>query len=186
MDKLPLNIADIRRKLAGTSGREYWKGLEEIAERPEFTDYLHDEFPRLAALWERQIDRRTVLKLMAGSVAFATAGLAGCSRPIGEIVPYVNMPEGEIPGEPMYYATSFTLGGYARGVIAESYTGRPTFVEGNKKHPSSHRPGAGRCCGRPRPAPPPRPPRSRGRRGCPSGAPSGRQHGRRRPGHRRQ
>ncbi|HET7371292.1 MAG TPA: TAT-variant-translocated molybdopterin oxidoreductase [Gammaproteobacteria bacterium] len=137
MDKLPLNIADIRRKLAGTSGREYWKGLEEIAERPEFTDYLHDEFPRLAALWDRQIDRRTVLKMMAGSVAFATAGLAGCSRPIGEIVPYVNMPEGEIPGEPMYYATSFTLGGYARGVIAESYTGRPTFVEGNKKHPAS-------------------------------------------------
>ncbi|HET6726009.1 MAG TPA: TAT-variant-translocated molybdopterin oxidoreductase [Gammaproteobacteria bacterium] len=134
-DKLDLDA--IRKKLAGTRGREYWKGLEEVAEKPEFTQFLHAEFPRLGALWERQLDRRTLLKLMGGSVAFAAAGLAGCSRPIGVMVPYVNMPEGEIPGKPMYFATSLTLGGDARGVIAKSYTGRPTFVEGNRDHPAS-------------------------------------------------
>ncbi|HET8552911.1 MAG TPA: TAT-variant-translocated molybdopterin oxidoreductase [Gammaproteobacteria bacterium] len=127
----------IREKLAGTRGREYWKGLEQVAETPEFDEFLHAEFPRLAAMWDRKINRRTLLKLMGGSVAFAAAGLAGCSRPIGVIVPYVNMPEGEIPGKPMYFATSLTLGGHARGVIAESYTGRPTFVEGNREHPAS-------------------------------------------------
>ncbi|HET7306978.1 MAG TPA: TAT-variant-translocated molybdopterin oxidoreductase [Gammaproteobacteria bacterium] len=132
-----INLATIRKKLAGTRGREYWKGLEQVAETPEFDEFLHAEFPRLAAMWDRKIDRRTLLKLMGGSVAFAAAGLAGCSRPIGVIVPYVNMPEGEIPGKPMYFATSLTLGGHARGVIAESYTGRPTFVEGNQEHPAS-------------------------------------------------
>lgn len=132
-----LDLAAIRKKLAGTRGRAYWKGLEQVAETPEFGEFLHAEFPRLAALWERRIDRRTLLKFMAGSVAFAAAGLAGCSRPIGEIVPYVNMPEGEIPGEAKYFATSLTLGGYGRGVLATSYTGRPTFVQGNAAHPAS-------------------------------------------------
>lgn len=137
--KLPpsINLEDIRKKLAGTRGREYWKGLEQVAETPEFEEFLHAEFPRLGALWERRIDRRTLLKLMGGSVAFAAAGLAGCSRPVGTIVPYVNMPEGEIPGKPMYFATSLTLGGHARGMIAESHTGRPTFIQGNREHPAS-------------------------------------------------
>jgi molybdopterin-containing oxidoreductase family iron-sulfur binding subunit len=132
-----LNLEAIRKKLADTRGREYWKGLEQVAEAPEFEQFLHAEFPRIGALWERQIDRRTLLKLIGGSVAFAAAGLAGCSRPVGTIVPYVNMPEGEVPGNPKYFATSLTLGGHARGVIAKSHTFRPTFVEGNREHPAS-------------------------------------------------
>ncbi|HET7674937.1 MAG TPA: TAT-variant-translocated molybdopterin oxidoreductase, partial [Gammaproteobacteria bacterium] len=137
-DRAPLDLAAIRARLEGRGGREYWRSLEEIAEIPGFDAFVESEFPRLAPLWQRQIDRRTLLKLMAGSVAFAaTAGLAGCGRPIGEIVPYVNMPEGEIPGRPMIFATSLTLDGRARGVLAKSYTGRPTFVEGNAAHPGS-------------------------------------------------
>ncbi len=132
-----LDLASIREKLAGTRGREYWKGLEEVAETPEFEQFLQAEFPRIGALWERQIDRRTLLKMIGGSAVFAAAGLAGCSRPVGTIVPYVNMPEGEVPGKPKYFATSLTLGGDARGVIARSNTFRPTFVEGNREHPAS-------------------------------------------------
>jgi Fe-S-cluster-containing dehydrogenase component len=47
-----------------------------------------------------------------------------------------HMPEKIIPGKPLYYATSMPLpGGYAEGLIVETYEGRPTKVEGNPLHP---------------------------------------------------
>ena len=46
--------------------------------------------------------------------SLALAGLTGCTRmPNTEIVPYVKQPENVVPGRPMFYATAFTLGGYA-------------------------------------------------------------------------
>ena len=81
-------------------------------------------------------DRREFLKLMGASLALA--GAAACHRdPIEPIVPYVRMPEGVVPGRPLFYATALTRGGFARGVLVESHTGRPTKVEGNPDHPAS-------------------------------------------------
>ena len=81
-----------------------------------------------------EISRRAALKLFA---AGAAASLAGCSRPNEEILPYVDMPEGMVAGEPQYYATSLALGGYARGVIVKAVDGRPIKVSGNPRHPAS-------------------------------------------------
>jgi molybdopterin-containing oxidoreductase family iron-sulfur binding subunit len=57
--------------------------------------------------------------------------------PITEIVPYVRQPENVVPGRPMFYATAFTLSGYASPILVESHLFRPTKVEGNPQHPAS-------------------------------------------------
>ena len=80
------------------------------------------------------LNRRLALQLLANSVA---ASMASCSRPTNEIIPYVNMPERIVPGEPLKFATSMALSGYGRGVIGITYEGRPTKLEGNPLHPAS-------------------------------------------------
>ena len=70
--------------------------------------------------------------------SIALAGLTGCTRqPTEQIFPYVKAPEELVPGEPLFYATAHVHGGYARGILAESYEGRPTKIEGNELHPAS-------------------------------------------------
>ncbi|HVZ54973.1 MAG TPA: 4Fe-4S ferredoxin, partial [Pseudolabrys sp.] len=82
----------------------------------------------------RDFDRRTALKFLAGGIALP---LAGCGKPAEEIVPYVDMPEGLLPGEPMKFATTLALGGYGRGALVSTIDGRPIKVEGNPRHPAS-------------------------------------------------
>lgn len=81
-----------------------------------------------------EIDRRSALKMLA---AAASTLMTGCSRPEEEIIPYVNMPEGLVAGEPMRFATTFKLSGYGRGFFATSIDGHPTKIEGNPRHPFS-------------------------------------------------
>ena len=44
---------------------------------------------------------------------------------------------GDDPGRPIYYATTWVLAGRAMGVLAATYDGRPTKIEGNPLHPNS-------------------------------------------------
>ncbi|HEX7021560.1 MAG TPA: TAT-variant-translocated molybdopterin oxidoreductase, partial [Trueperaceae bacterium] len=133
----PLDLSAIRERLAGTSGKTYWRSLDELADSPEFQDYLLKEFPRQAAPLEGSLNRRDFVKLLGASLALA--GLTSCANPEPreKIVPYVRQPEEVIPGKPLYFATAITRGGYARGVLVESHTGRPTKIEGNPDHPAS-------------------------------------------------
>jgi molybdopterin-containing oxidoreductase family iron-sulfur binding subunit len=130
-----IQIATLRARLAGATGKTYWRGLEELAETAEFQDLLRHEFPRGADLWQASLSRRTFLRLMGASLALA--GLTSCGRPREQIVPYVRQPEQIVPGKPLFYATALTLGGYATGVLVESHEGRPTKIEGNPRHPAS-------------------------------------------------
>jgi molybdopterin-containing oxidoreductase family iron-sulfur binding subunit len=81
-----------------------------------------------------EIRRRDALKLIASGLALS---LAGCSRPEEKIIPYVDMPEFLVAGEPQFYATALPLAGFARGVIVEAVDGRPTKIAGNPRHPAS-------------------------------------------------
>ncbi|HEX9760023.1 MAG TPA: TAT-variant-translocated molybdopterin oxidoreductase, partial [Candidatus Acidoferrales bacterium] len=130
------DIAALRTRLAAEPGRDPWRSLDELADTPEFREYLEREFPPEASEWNDPIGRRRFLQLMAASLALA--GLSSCTRqPTEKIIPYVRAPEEIIPGKPLYYATAMTLGGYALGVLAESHMGRPTKIEGNELHPAS-------------------------------------------------
>src|SRR5258707_710788 len=94
-----------------------------------------NEFSHNASIWEDDLSRRDFLKLMAASIAFTTG--CGMRMPEEKIVPYVRQPEEIIPGNPLFFATAMTLGGYATGLLVESHEGRPTKIEGNPRHPAS-------------------------------------------------
>lgn len=120
----------LREKLASKQGPEFWKGLEQIAETEEFTQWMADEFPNRSTL--DQIDRRSILKFMGASMLLA--GLAGCRAqvwPNPKIVPYVVQPEEIVPGKPLLFSSMMPLDGFAYPVVVESHMGRPTKLDGN-------------------------------------------------------
>jgi MoCo/4Fe-4S cofactor protein with predicted Tat translocation signal len=130
------DIAALRARLAGLTGKRYWRSLEELAETPEFERYLRAEFPEQAPQLIDPLARRTFLKLMGASLALA--GVSACTRqPTEKVFPYVKAPELIVPGEPLYFATAMSLGDAATGLLVESHMGRPTKVEGNPDHPAS-------------------------------------------------
>ncbi len=129
-------LVDAQEHLAASKGPSYWRSLEDLAATPQFEEMVHREFPRQAAEWDGQVDRRKFLTLAGASLGLA--GLTACSKQPGEkIIPYVRQPEELVPGKPLFFATSMPLDGYARGVLAESHMGRPTKLEGNPEHPAS-------------------------------------------------
>ncbi len=120
---------------AGT-GRTYWRSLDEVVGTAEFREFLQREFPKGASELLRS-SRRTFLKIMGASVALAGAAtLPGCRRPEHKIITYHDKPEEIIPGKALFYATTWAApGGGAEGLLAETYSGRPTKLEGNPLHP---------------------------------------------------
>jgi molybdopterin-containing oxidoreductase family iron-sulfur binding subunit len=131
-----VDLTVLREKLAAGRGPAFWRTLEEAAETEDLTEYVEQEFPGLSGQIPQGIDRRNLLKVMGASLAMA--GAAACTKlPKETIVPYVRQPDNIIPGEPMFFATAHTMGGYARGVLVESNMNRPTKVEGNPDHPAS-------------------------------------------------
>ncbi len=79
-------------------GKKYWRSLEELADTPQFREFVAREFPQQAEGWNDPVERRTFLKLMGASLALA--GLSGCVfQPPEKIVPYVKQPEEHVPGK---------------------------------------------------------------------------------------
>jgi MoCo/4Fe-4S cofactor protein with predicted Tat translocation signal len=113
-----------------------WRGLEQLADDPDFVARALQEFPTLAEALASPHDRRRALKLMAA--AFAMAGLGGCDwAPEGTLIPAVRAPPNIVPGLPNFYASANVLDGYATGVVVKHQMGRPIKVEGNPRHPAS-------------------------------------------------
>jgi Fe-S-cluster-containing dehydrogenase component len=81
------------------------------------------------------MDRREFMKLMSAALALAAGGCA--HPPLDQIEPYVSGEEAMDSGEPLYFATALTQGGYGQGVLVRSNWGRPTKIEGNPRHPAS-------------------------------------------------
>lgn len=122
----------LREKLADQQGPQYWRSLEQLAETPEFNQWLADEFPNRSTL--DQIDRRSLLKFMGASMLLA--GLAGCRStvlPSQKIVPYVQQPEELVNSKPLKFASAMPMDGYTYPVVVESHYGRPTKLDGNER-----------------------------------------------------
>jgi len=131
-----LDLETAQARIAETKGPEFWRSLEELAGSAEFQEMMHREFPKGASEWLDAVSRRGFLKLMGASLAMA--GMTACTKqPMEPIVPYVRQPEDVVPGRPMFFATAFTLGGYASPLLVESHLFRPTKIEGNDQHPAS-------------------------------------------------
>lgn len=132
------HLSEIQRHFKEERGKRFWRSLEELAGTKEFQPLVERAFPQSALVWDKPFDRRQFLKLMGASMALAGFGLNACTRqPSEKIVPYVRPPEEIVAGKPLFFATAFTSGGYAAGVLAESHMGRPTKIEGNPDHPAS-------------------------------------------------
>lgn len=117
-----------------TDSPRLWTSVEELTENSAFAERIAAEFPVAATF--SSTARREFLKIMAASFAFA--GLTGCEKsPFVAGIPYVDQPEAAIPCVPRFYATAVTLDGYAQPVLATTYDGRPTKLDGLPDHPAT-------------------------------------------------
>jgi len=114
-------------------GPRYWRSLDELVATPGFREYLEREFPAGASQLDG-VDRRQFFKLMAASFALGGIGLAGCRRPEAYILPYGRSVEEVKDGLPLYFATAMPLRRAAVPLVAETYQGRPTKLEGNPSY----------------------------------------------------
>jgi MoCo/4Fe-4S cofactor protein with predicted Tat translocation signal len=121
------------------TGKRYWRSLEELADTQQFRSWLQREFPAGAAEIEMDgVSRRNFLRLMGASMALAGIGLSGCRRPEAYVVPYTKSVEWLIPGKAVLYTTSMPGPSGGLPLIATTYEGRPTKLEGNPLVPSGN------------------------------------------------
>ncbi len=118
-------------------GRTYWRSLDQVADTPEFRQWLEREFPSGASEFTDPVSRRHFVKIMSASFALAGLGLTGCRRPEFKLEPFAQQPEGYVHGRAQYYATAMPTRGGALPLVVKSHDGRPIKVEGNPLHPDS-------------------------------------------------
>src|SRR5579883_1253338 len=133
---LSANGNPVPAKERAANGKEYWRSLEELADSPEFDEFVNREYPSQSEVLIDPFSRRSFLKLMGASLG--VAGLAACTvQPKEEVIPYIKQPEEIVPGKPLYFATAMPRSGGAIGLLVRSNEGRPTKIEGNPDHPAS-------------------------------------------------
>src|SRR5438067_8516009 len=131
-----LDLVQVQADIEKKNGPEFWRSLEEQPASAYFRKMMHREFPKGASELVDAVSRRGFFKLMGSSLALA--GMTACTKqPFEQIVPYVKQPEELVLGRPMFYATAFTLGGYATPLLVTSREFRPIKIEGNDRHPAS-------------------------------------------------
>jgi MoCo/4Fe-4S cofactor protein with predicted Tat translocation signal len=125
---------------APVTGRRYWRSLDELADTPEFKEWLHREFPAGASQLEDGQNRRHFLKIMSAS--FALAGIAtlggGCRRPVEHLEPFGKQPADYVFGSDQYFATAMPTRTGAIPLVVKSYEGRPVKIEGNALYPGGN------------------------------------------------
>src|SRR3954470_19481154 len=120
----------------------YWKSLRELNGTAEW----QQEGPSLREFapgadqppLPDPMSRRNFFHLMGSSMGLAGIGAvaAGCQRyEKEEIVPLAKRPEDQTPSTTLQYATAYELGGTTHALVATSYEGRPTHLDGNPEHP---------------------------------------------------
>ena len=121
-------------------GRKYWRSTDQLADTPEFRQWMEREFPAGATDEMDAVSRRHFVKIMSASFMLAGVGLAssGCRRPEEKLEPFGKQPENYVFGTSQYFATAMPTRGAAVPLVVRSYEGRPVKLEGNAKHPDSN------------------------------------------------
>jgi MoCo/4Fe-4S cofactor protein with predicted Tat translocation signal len=122
------------------TGRLYWRGLDQLAETPEFKQFLEREFPAGASELTDAVSRRHFVKIMSASFALAGIGLgaSGCRRPEDKLMPFGKAVEHYTHGTSQLFATAMPTRGGAIPLVAKSYEGRPIKLEGNPLFPGGN------------------------------------------------
>ena len=117
-------------------GRKYWRSLDDLAQTPDFRQWIEQEFPQGASEWTDPVSRRHFVKIMSASFMLAGLGLAstGCRRPKQKILPFSKMPENYIHGVPQYFATVMLTRGSAIPLVVCLNDGCLMKIEGNSFH----------------------------------------------------
>ena len=126
------NIEDIK------PSPKYWMSLEQWRQDPEFAKLAETEFRSSPLQSEDGQDgwaRREFLKLMGASIALSSFGCV--RRPAQKIIPYAKKPFDIVHGRPNFYASSYSDGLEAFGVVVTTRDGRPIKVEGNLEDPNT-------------------------------------------------
>ena len=114
------------------------RSIEELADAPEGRQLVARVFPDVAQAGP--VDRRTLLQLVAASLAALGAGGCDDSREETGRDPLLSQPRrtpGLAAGEPVAFATTLELEGLGRGVLATAVDGRAIRIDGNPQHPAS-------------------------------------------------
>jgi molybdopterin-containing oxidoreductase family iron-sulfur binding subunit len=111
------------------SKKVYWKGIEQLANNPEFVKHAHKEFAEPGPEEDLGHSRRDFLKMMGFGVS--AVALAACEAPVRKAIPYVNKPLDIDPSIPNYYASTYTNGGDYASIVVKTREGRPIKIEGN-------------------------------------------------------
>ncbi|PWT81657.1 MAG: [Fe-S]-binding protein [Blastocatellia bacterium] len=117
--------------------KQYWMNL---VERDAALDPLHGRQPAGSDEIDGDPDfvttRRSFLK--AAGFSFAGALAANCGRGVASsAIPYLQQPEGVIPGRSLTYASTCGACEAGCGLLVTTRDGRPVKVEGNPDHPLS-------------------------------------------------
>jgi molybdopterin-containing oxidoreductase family iron-sulfur binding subunit len=119
-------------------GPKYWRSMDQLADTPEFREWMEREFPAGSHELKEPVTRRNFVKIMSASFLLAGLGATGCRRPTENIYPFAKMPQNYVYGVPQYFATSMPSRRAAIPLIVKSNEGRPTKIEGNPDHPDSN------------------------------------------------
>ena len=113
------------------SKKIYWKGIEQLANSPEFVKNAHSEFAQSGPEQEEDPghSRRDFLKMMG--FGMAAVSLAACEAPIRKAIPFVNKPIDLDPSIANYYASTYINGGDYCSIVVKTREGRPIKVDGN-------------------------------------------------------
>jgi MoCo/4Fe-4S cofactor protein with predicted Tat translocation signal len=111
------------------SKKIYWKGIEELANNPEFVKNAQQEFAQPGPEEDLGHSRRDFLKMMG--FGMSAVAIAACEAPVRKAIPYVNKPFEIDPSIPNYYATSYINGGEYCSIVVKTREGRPIKIEPN-------------------------------------------------------
>ena len=123
------------------TGRRYWRSLDELADTPEFKEWLHREFPQGASEFTDPVSAAAFRENHVRVVCAGGPGSdgAGCRRPEEKLVPFSKAAgEWYNYGEPQYFATAMPTRTGAVPLVVKSYDGRPIKIEGNALFPGGN------------------------------------------------
>ena len=121
--------------------KQHWQSFGELNNSDAYKQSVNDEFQEQLpfeaddkGFLEAKHPRRDFLKFLGFSTAAATIA-ASCEIPFTKAIPFANKPEDIVPGNYMYYATTYVQDGDAVSVLAKVRDGRPIKIEGNDLSP---------------------------------------------------